>query len=103
MKSLVRVVDWNVGESTEVTLCNGSKVRLKLVDLQETRDTVCFAVRRAEVTVEINGRRTKLVSATYHLPKTVGEVQIDSSITKGYNENGTPSFWGLEKDARLSH
>jgi hypothetical protein len=98
---LVRVVDLNVGESADVTLCDGSRATVKLLDLHETRDNVCFAVRHAEVTVEVNGQRAKLVSATYHLPQTIGSVQVDCSVTKGYNENGTPSFWGLDKDARL--
>ncbi len=98
---LVRVVDLNLGESTEVTLCDGSQVTVKLVDLQEARDEVSHAVRRAEVTVEVNGQQGTLVSATYHLPQTIGGVQIDCSVTRGYNENGSPSFWGLEKDARL--
>lgn len=98
---LVRVVDLDVGESVEVTLCDGSPVTVKLLDLRETRDSVCFAVRQAEVTVEVNGQQGKLISATYHLPRSIGDVQIDCSITKGYNENGSPSFWGLDKDARL--
>ncbi|MCO6457762.1 MAG: PKD domain-containing protein [Pirellulaceae bacterium] len=98
---LVRVVDLNVGETANVTLSDGSTVQLKLLDLRELRDDVCFAVRRAEVTVEVNGRRADLVSATYHLPQTAGNVQLDCSITKGYNQNGSPAFWGLDKDARL--
>ncbi len=101
MELLVRVVDLNVGESVEITLCDGSKAGVKLISLKETRDEVSFAVRRAEVTVEVNGQLGKLVSATYHRPRTIGNVQIDCSITKGYNENGDPSFWGLDKDVRL--
>ena len=101
MEPLVRVVDLNVGESVEVVLCDGSKAVVKLLDLHETRDDVSFAVRRAEVTVEVNGQQGKLVSATYHLPRTIGDVQIDCSITRGYNENGDSSFWGLDKDVRL--
>lgn len=98
---LVRVVDLNIGESADVTLCDGSKTRVKLIDLHETRDTVCFAVRRADVTVEVDGQQAKLTSAAYNLPKRMGKVQIDCSVTRGYNENGTPSFWGLDKHARL--
>ncbi len=101
IEPLVRVVDLNVGESVEVALCDGSKAVVKLLGLKENRDEVSFAVRRAEVTVEVNGQQRRLVSATYHRPQTIGNVQIDCSITKGYNENGDPSFWGLDKDARL--
>lgn len=101
LNPLVRVVDLNIGESVDVTLCDGSKARVKLVDLQETRDTVCFAVRQADVTVEVDGQTIKLISGAYNLPRRTGKVQIDCSVTKGYNANGTPSFWGLDKDARL--
>ena len=100
-RPLVRVVDLNLGEAQEVELCDGSIATVKLLELQEAHDTVRGAVRQAEVTVEINGQTIKLVSATYHLPTTVGRVQIDCSITKGYNSNGTPESWNLEKDARL--
>jgi hypothetical protein len=101
IKPLVPVVDLNVGESAEVVLCDGSRATVKLLDVQETRDNVCFAVRRADVVVEVNGKRGSLVSATYHRPQTIGNVQIDCSITKGYNQNGNASFWGLDKSARL--
>lgn len=101
LRPLVRVVDLDVGESADVTLCDGSEARIKLLDLRESLDSVTSAVRKAEVTVDVNGQRVTLVSATYHLPTTVGEVQIDCSITKGYNEKGRASSWGLEKAARL--
>jgi hypothetical protein len=51
------------------------------------------------VTVEVNGRKVTLPAATYHLPVTVGEVQIDCPITKGYVEHG--NHWALDADARL--
>jgi putative CocE/NonD family hydrolase len=101
IEPLVRVVDVDVGETAEVELHDGSVARVKLLDLKETRDEVCFAVRRAQVTIEVDGHRATLVSANYRLPQTVAGVQIDCPITKGCNENGTPSFWGLDKDARL--
>lgn len=101
IKPLVRVVDLNVGESTTVELCNGQKVDVKLVDLQETRDPIRQAVRSAMVTVLVDGEKITIESGMYNLPQRVAGVQIDCSITKGYNSNGTPTFWGLDKDARL--
>jgi len=99
---LVRVVDVNVGESQAVTLHDGSKATVNLLDLKETRDNVCFAVRRAVVTVEVNGQTVSLVSSTYHLPITVGGVQIDCPVTKGYRQKSRKqNAWGLLKDARL--
>ena len=100
-ETLFRVVDINVGESQSVRLCNGKEATVKLLDLQERRDPIRNAVREARVVIEINGLPAELVSATYHLPKQVGDVQIDCSITKGYNSNGAPESWALDKDARL--
>jgi murein DD-endopeptidase MepM/ murein hydrolase activator NlpD len=103
---LLRTVDLNVGEAQEVELANGKTVAVKLLDLKETRDEFRNAVRRAEVQVEVAGQTVTLVSAHYRLPVTVGGVQIDCAVTKGYRQmtakgaaEGNP--WGLDKDARL--
>ena len=101
LNPLVRVVDINIGESAQVVLSDGTRAQVKVLGLKEARDTVCFAVRQAEVTVEVNGTQVKLVSATYHLPRKAAGVQIDCTITRGYNKNGSPSSWNLEKDVRL--
>lgn len=101
IEPIVRVVDLKIGELVEVDLPDGSNAKVQLLDVAETRDRVSNAVRRAVVTVLVNGQRAELVAATYHLPQAVAGVQIDCSVTRGYNENGNPSFWGLEKDARL--
>ncbi|MCX8037771.1 MAG: PKD domain-containing protein [Candidatus Sumerlaeia bacterium] len=98
---LRRVIELNVGESAVVELSNGKTVAVKLLDLKETRDTICDAVRKAEVTVEVNGQTATFVSANYRLPVTVGGVQIDCPITKGYLSNSRGNPWGLEKDVRL--
>jgi murein DD-endopeptidase MepM/ murein hydrolase activator NlpD len=101
LKPLSRAIDLNVGESQQVELSNGSKVAVKLVDLRETRDPIRDAVREAIVKVEVAGRAVELTSGNYNLPQTVGSVQIDCPITKGYNSNGSPESWALDKDARL--
>jgi hypothetical protein len=100
------VVDLNVGETADLELSDGSRVTVKLVDLEETRDPLREAVRRAEVTVDVAGQVVTLVSANYRLPQTIGRVQIDCAVTKGYGANNSKSSteqnpWGLEKDARL--
>lgn len=101
LEPIVRVVDLDVGESTTVTLSNGEQVKVKLQDLKETRDPIRNAVRSAIVSVEVDGKTIELESGMYNLPQTIGRVQIDCSITGGYNSNGTPAFWELDKDARL--
>ena len=97
----LRVVDLTLGEAQDVTLADGAKVRVKLLDLQETRDTINHAVRLARVKVEVDGREVTLESGNYRLPVTVGRVQIDCSITRGYVSNSNRDMWNLEKDARL--
>jgi len=99
MEPLLRVVDLRVGQEATVELCDGSQARVKLLDLVEKRDSLRNAVRRGVVTVEVNGHEATLTSATYHLPVTVGDVQIDCALTKGCLENG--DHWGLDADARF--
>lgn len=106
LRPLHASVDLSLGETADVELPDGSRATLKLLGLKEAVDEVNGAVRRAEVDVEIDGRRTLLVSATYHLPTPVGRVQIDCPVTKGYTakarKGGSGSnVWGLEKDARF--
>ncbi|MBI3462542.1 MAG: peptidoglycan DD-metalloendopeptidase family protein [Planctomycetes bacterium] len=100
---LFRTVDLNLGESEEVELSDGTRAKVKLIDIEETRDGLRSAIRQARVKVEVNGKAVTLVSATYHLPVTVAGVQIDCPVTKGYYRNCDPfeDSWGLDKDARL--
>jgi len=99
-KPLVRTIELNVGESHEIELCDGNKADVKLLDLQETRDDLRGAVRRAEAKVQVNGGPVTLVSSMYRLPTTIAGLQIDCPITKGYTENGG-NRWSLGKDVRL--
>ena len=101
MDPLLRAVDLEIGESAEVELSDGSLAKVKLVAVDETRDALRDAVRKAEVTVEVNGQTIQLEAANYQLPVAVGGVQIDCTITSGYLSNTTRNIWGLKKDARL--
>ena len=100
---LLRAVDLNVGESASVQLSDGKAVMVKLVGLEERRCEMRGAVRRAAVTVDVDGERAELVCATYNLPKAVGGVQIDCPVTRGYvaNLDRKVNVWALEKAARL--
>ena len=97
----LRAVDLKIGESVEVTFADGKTAKVKLLDLQEKTDSMAKAVREAKVKVEVNGAEAWVTSANYNLPQTVGDVQIDCPITRGYNANSGEDSWGLEKDARL--
>lgn len=100
--SLLRAVDLNVNESQEVSLADGGHTRVKLLSVDETRDSMRDAVRQARVNLEVNGQSLVLTSATYYLPVTFTGVQIDCPITKGYVANSNQgNTWGLLKDARL--
>ena len=101
IEPLVRVVDLDVGESADVELCDGSRVQVRLVSLDESRDPIRHAVRHVKLVVEIDGQTRALEAGPYRLPVKVGDVQVDCSVTRGLNSNGTPAFWGLGKDARL--
>jgi murein DD-endopeptidase MepM/ murein hydrolase activator NlpD len=100
-QSILRTVDLNKGEFTEVTLADGSKARVKLLDVQEQRDPIRNAVRVARVKVEVNGQVTTLEAGNYNLPVTFAGVQVDATITGGYRDNSNADPWGLDKDARL--
>src|SRR6185369_7432053 len=98
--------DLNLGESQEVTLTSGKKVTVQVLDLMEQRDSLRGAVRKAEVKVLVDGKEVTLVSANYRLPVTVGEVQIDCPVTRGYTDRATKTtggldVWGLDKAVRL--
>jgi len=100
------VVDLSIGESLPVTLANGKSVMVKLLELNEQRDAIRGAVRRAEVKVEVGGQTITLVSANYRLPQDVGGVRIDCPITAGYAKKSSRTSaghtpWGLTKDARI--
>ena len=100
---LVRVADLGVGETLEVELSNRFTTTVKLLGVNETRDSVRDAIRKAEVDVEIDGIRTTLNCGNYQLPVVVGTVEVDCPVTGGYRSNshreGGP--WGLDNDARL--
>jgi inosine-uridine nucleoside N-ribohydrolase/murein DD-endopeptidase MepM/ murein hydrolase activator NlpD len=99
---LARTVDLDEGESCTVSLTDGSRAQIKLLDVKETRDRLCNAVRAAEVTVSVNGKKATLSSAMYHLPVTVAGLQIDCPVTAGFTSNSSKeNAWGLDKDARL--
>ncbi len=100
---LHRTVDLNRGESVRVELADGSQATVKLLDVEEIRDTLRSAIREAKVKLEINGQPATLPVAMYHLPRTVAGVQIDCPVTKGFYRNCDPfeDSWGMEKDARL--
>ena len=54
--TIVRAVDLDLQEAQTIALADGTKVRVKLLGLDETRDAMRDAVRQARVKVEVNDR-----------------------------------------------
>jgi murein DD-endopeptidase MepM/ murein hydrolase activator NlpD len=100
---LFATVDLDRGESQAVQIADGTRANVKLLDVQETRDSLRSALRLAQVKVEINGSPITLASGNYRLPVTVAGIQVDCPATKGLYRNHDPfeDSWGLDKDARL--
>ena len=65
--AIVRAVDLDVNEAQEIELATGTKARVKLLRLDETRDNLRDAVREARVQIELNGQSLVLTSATYQI------------------------------------
>ncbi|HTU01496.1 MAG TPA: PKD domain-containing protein [Candidatus Sulfotelmatobacter sp.] len=94
-------MDLNRGESQNVTLSDSTVVNVRLIAASATKDSIRDAVRSAQATVEIDGRRATVECGEYHLPVTMGPVQIDCPVTGAVNANTDQDAWALEKDVRL--
>jgi murein DD-endopeptidase MepM/ murein hydrolase activator NlpD len=106
LKPSMRTVDLDIGDSETVVMPDGKKVKVRLLELKETHDSLREAVRIAEVIVEIDGKKGTLVSANYRLPIEIGGVLVDCPVTSGYRQNATKGVagenpWGLDKDVRI--
>ncbi len=96
------IAELDIGESKKITLGNGETVNLLLKEVKLERDGVRGAVRGAEVTVVVDGEEITIGSGNYHLPVTVGRVQIDCPVIKEYTVSNYYRHDGtLPKDARL--
>src|SRR5262249_53562782 len=95
--------DLNAGESQTVTLSNGAAATVKMLAVDEQRDTLRSALRLAKVQIEIDGVQATIESGNYRLPQTVGNVQVDCPATQGLypRRDLFEDSWGLDKDARL--
>jgi murein DD-endopeptidase MepM/ murein hydrolase activator NlpD len=102
IEPLFRVVDINVGETVRVKVGDREEVSIRVAGLEEQRCELRDAVRRAVATVEIDGQAVEVVSGTCHLPRTLGRVQVDCPVTRGYiGGSSKDNVWALDKDLRL--
>lgn len=95
------VVDLNMGENKKIKISNGEIVDLTLISIKDSIDELNKAVRAAKIEILVDGTHKILDVANYHLPVTVGNMQIDCPITIDYLKKSRHSSWKLKKDARL--
>ena len=95
----IRVVaELNIGQTKEITLNNGGKVKLTLLGIDETRDDVRNIIREVKLHIKVDGEDVALSSGNYNLPVCVGKVKIDCPVTKGYLSNSMRDLWKITKD-----
>jgi len=95
------VVDLQRGEEAQVDLSDGSTTEVALLEVEETTDSLLHAIRDAKVRVRVNGEEGWIHSANYHLPTSLGGVQIDCPVTSGYTDRRGSNVWSIDRDARL--
>jgi murein DD-endopeptidase MepM/ murein hydrolase activator NlpD len=93
------VLEFNIGESKNVKLNNGDIINISLIEINEIRDSLRDAIRAAYIRISVDGEEITLSSGNYNLPLTVGKIQIDCPVTRGYYSNTNMDFWRLRKDA----
>jgi murein DD-endopeptidase MepM/ murein hydrolase activator NlpD len=79
-----RVIYLNIGETYAFKLKNGAERVIKLVSVQEHRDSVIKLIRRADVRVEIDGKPLELACAAYVMPTETAGLRIQADTTSGW-------------------
>jgi len=95
------IAELNIGETQEVELWNGEKIKLQVLKVEEIRDSLHHGIRGANVEVAIDGEEIILNTGNYNLPVTIGKVQVDCPFIQKYYSNAHHDRWGLTKDVRL--
>jgi len=78
------IVCLDVNEEYQFTLKDGSRRSIRLISVEEHRDSVIGKVRRAEVNVEVNGKLLQLICAPYIMPTEIKGVRIQADTTSGW-------------------
>lgn len=77
------IVGLDPGESHPFKMRDGRTRTIRLLSVEETRDTVVKLVRCAAVRVEIDGTPLDLVCAPYVMPTEIDGLRIQADITSG--------------------
>ena len=96
-------VDLNIGETTEVTLYDGTTVTIRIVQTKIIKDRIRLAIREAKIKVAVDGEEKWITAGNYNLPIEYEKVKIDIPIIRAYfaNANFPDDMWKLAKDVRL--
>jgi len=82
--STQRFVYLDIGESCAFRLADGTEKRLNLVSVKEYEDPVIHLTRRADVKIEIDGKRVELSCAPYVIPTQAEGVRIQADTTSAW-------------------
>ncbi|MDO5580759.1 MAG: peptidoglycan DD-metalloendopeptidase family protein [Planctomycetia bacterium] len=100
--NLETVVDLNVGESQTVSLSNGEKITIKLLDREIERDPAVEAIRSVRIRLSVNGKPAEIFCGNYHRPVLTAGVQLECPAIKELDLEGGSSYYrAIEKDARI--
>jgi hypothetical protein len=79
-----KIICLDVNEEYQFKLKDGSRRSIRLISVEEHRDSVIGKIRRAEVNVEVNGKLLHLVCAPYVMPTETEGVRIQADTTSGW-------------------
>ena len=82
--STQQIISLNVNETFTFKLKNGAERVIRLVSVQEHRDSVINLMRRAEVRLEIDGRPLDLVCEPYTMPTETAGLRVLADSTAGW-------------------
>jgi hypothetical protein len=82
--STQQIVWLNANESNTFKLNSGEARTIRLISVQEHRDSVVKFVRRADVRVEIDGKPLDLVCMPYVMPTEIAGLRIQADTTSAY-------------------
>ncbi len=80
------IIELNVGETYAFKLKTGEPRVIKLISVQEHRDSVVNLMRSAEVRLEIDGKPLELDCQPYVLPTAVAGLRIQADTTAGWGK-----------------
>ena len=79
------IVCLDIGEEYRFTLKEGSERLIRLVSVKERRDSVVGLVRRADIGIEVDGKKLRLICAPYTMPTELSGVRIQADTTSAWH------------------